>query len=144
MTPATGTAAARLGAQPLLLTVTGAAALLVNLAVYAAGRTAGVEFDVVSFIGNRPETVGPRAIAVMTVVPWLVGGVLLELSRRNAATVWPWLGWSGVALAVVMVPFFNDAEPVTKLTLAVMHLVVGSMWFAAVHHLARQRRLLGA
>jgi hypothetical protein len=134
------TAAAPPIAAPVLLAVTAAVALLVNLAVFAAGRVAGVGFDVVSFIGDRHETVGPRAIAVMTLVPWLAGSIVLVLTRRRAAEVWPWLGRAGVALALVTVPLFNQAEPATKLTLAVMHLVAGGLWFGAVRHLARQRR----
>jgi Family of unknown function (DUF6069) len=124
-----------------VLAVTAAAALLANLAAYAVGRVAGVDFDVVSMIGDRPETVGPRAIAVMTLAPWLVGSLTLVLTRRWAAGVWPWLGWAGAGLALVTVPFFNQAELATKVNLAIMHMVAGGLWFGAVRHLAREHRV---
>jgi hypothetical protein len=139
MTPNdTETATARSIAALVLLAVAAAVAMLVNLAVYTAGHWAGVDFDVVSFIGNRHETVGPRAITTMTLVPWLVGSIMLVLTRRRAARLWPWLGWAGVALALVTVPFFNQAELATKLNLAVMHLAVGGLWFGAVRYLTRK------
>lgn len=118
--------------MPWRLPLTGLVAVAVNLALLGVGSVLGVDFEVVSFIGMREETVGVQAVVVMTVVPWALGCILFAVTARHRDRVGPWLAGLGAAFAVVMIPFFNDAEASTKLTLGLMHAVTAALWVHAV------------
>jgi hypothetical protein len=116
------------------MTLAGAVALAANFVIYAAGRALDVDFKVVSFIGMREEIVDAEGIITMTVVGWVLGtGLLLCLHHRPKA--WPALAIAGAVLALTSVPFFNEADVSTKVTLAVMHLSTGGLWVVALRHL---------
>jgi hypothetical protein len=134
-TPPPGEVGKRPGPLARPLVVVAGVALLANVSVYGLGRLAGVDFEVVSFLGNRQETVGPRAIAVMTLTPMLLGGLALTLTRRWATRAWRVLAWAGVAVGIITMPVFNQAALDTKLTLALMHLITAGLWLHTVQRL---------
>jgi hypothetical protein len=115
----------------------GVVAVLLNLAVHGLGTRLGVGFEVVSFIGMRDEIVDVQGILVMTIAPWTLGSLLLGLTIRRAEAVWPWLAGLGTILALITIPFFNDADATTKATLGSMHIVAGGLWFYTVQRIRR-------
>ncbi|MEQ4303475.1 DUF6069 family protein [Plantactinospora sp. B6F1] len=117
------------------------AAVLVNSAIYLAGRTLGTDF-VLSAAGNPvPHPLVLTEIATISAVFGLLGWgslALLERVTRRARQVWAAL--ATVVLALSFVPLGMDlASADTRVLLGVMHLVVA----AALFPMLRQTRVRG-
>lgn len=116
-----------------------AVSLVLNLVTWFIARAAGVDF-VTQVEGRMPLEVTSVPIVVMTVVPVLLGGILLLILGR-------WLrAWNilaivglGVGVLSVIAPFTVQASTGTSVSLAIMHLVVGGVWFLALRRGASHR-----
>lgn len=104
------------------------AALVVNVAIWLVGDTAGANFDVEQ---DRPVSI--PAVAVLSVVPIVIGLLALALLSRAWPQVRRLAPWTGLAVAglTVAVPLSVAVDTTTQVTLAAMHLVVGAAWFIA-------------
>ncbi|MFS0699098.1 DUF6069 family protein [Cellulomonas sp. 179-A 4D5 NHS] len=119
------------------LTVAGIA-LVANLLVLVAARALGADFLVQQTPDAAATEVTFVMVAVMTVVPVLVATALLLVLRRRGARAWRTLAVVGLALGLltVVMPFTVDATTGTQVGLALMHVVVGVVWFVLVRRAA--------
>lgn len=108
-------------------------ALVVNFALLIGARVAGVDMTAQPSGGTAMEINGWLVFAT-TVVPLLIGGVLLYLTRRSRARAWPVLAVVGLAIGVLTtaLPLTTTATVGTKTVLALMHLATGLIWFVVV------------
>ncbi len=120
--------------------IAAAAAVLINLLVYAVGRAAGAELEVTQPRADGPMAIGPDNILLVTVLPILLGGIILAVATRRGARAWIVLGWTGLLVGVltIVMPFTVIATTATRVTLATMHLITGVAWFVALRHTSRQ------
>lgn len=114
---------------PLWIVAATATAVVVNLLVLWAGSAAGASLEI-----DAPYDLNAAAVAFSTAVPMLVGGALAFLLTRRYPDLRTWLALGGIAfaLASAAMPFVVAADTATAVTLALMHVVVGSAWFAAI------------
>jgi hypothetical protein len=115
---------------------TALAATILNSALWGLGRLLGVDFVVVPR-GSAPadaQTISVGIIAVMTIVPVLLGSGLLAATRGASDRWWPRLAPAGLAVGIVTLamPLAATASVGTKALLAAMHLVTGVIWFVQV------------
>jgi len=108
------------------------------LLIWAGALLAGADFEV-SRPGAEPMTVGPVTIALMTVAPLLLGGVVLAVATRRSPRVHTVLGWLGLAIGILTapMPFTVHAGTGTQVALAAMHLVTGVVWWLALRRSSR-------
>lgn len=104
------------------------AALALNLVVYGVGSVAGA-----TWLANG-QTITGILVVVATVVALSLGwGVTTLLSRRwsDARGV---MAWVGLVFAVVSAPapLLASDDAATGWSLAMMHVLTGIVWFAAV------------
>ncbi len=104
-----------------------------NLLIWAGALLAGADFEV-SRAGAEPMTVGAVTIALMTVAPLLLGGVVLALATRRSPRALTVLGWLGLAIGILTapMPFTMLAGTGTQVALAAMHVVTGVVWWLAL------------
>lgn len=114
-----------------------AAVLVVNVVLWAVARA--TDTDLVVTVSGDTQAIGLGMVAAMTVVPFLLGALLLLATRRSAARVWPALAWAGLVLGVLSVaaPLSAEADTGVKVLLSLMHLAAAAGWFTAVRALAR-------
>lgn len=107
-------------------------AVVVNLVIFGIGTALDVDFVVIP-PGDERVTVALPVVAVMTLVPLLVGGVLLAVAGRRVG-VWNVLAWIGLAVGLLSAvgPLDSAVQTSTGVTLALMHVVTGLAWFLAV------------
>jgi hypothetical protein len=113
-------------------------ALVANLLVLVASRALGADFVVQQTPDAAAAEVTFVMVAVMTVAPVLLGTVLLLVLRRWGARAWRALAAVGLALGLltVVMPFTVEATTGTQVGLALMHVVVGVVWFVLVRRAA--------
>lgn len=113
-------------------------ALVVNLLVLVVSRALGADFLVQQTPDATAAEVTVVMVAVMTVVPVLVATALLLVARRWGARAWRALAAVGLALGLLTVPmpFTVEATTGTQVGLALMHVVVGVVWFVLVRRAA--------
>ena len=133
-----GTSASRTG---LVVATTAAGA---NLVLWGLGRLVGVEFVVLPR-GSAPaeaQTISAGLVLASTVVPVLLGSVLLAATRGSSRRWWPRLAATGLVIGVVTValPLGATAPAGTKWLLAAMHVVTGVTWFVQVRRALTQGR----
>jgi hypothetical protein len=112
------------------------AATVLNTALWGLGRLLGVDFVVVP-PGSAPadaQTISAKTIAIMTIVPVLLGSGLLVATRGASQRWWPRLALTGLAvgLLTLAIPLAATASVGTTWLLAAMHLVTGVFWFVRV------------
>ena len=119
-----------------------AAAVLINLLVHAIGRAAGAELEVTQPGADGPMAIGPGNVLLMTVLPILLGGIILAVAIRWGGRAWNVLSWTGLFVGVltIVMPFTVTATTATRVTLATMHLITGVAWFVALRHTSRRGR----
>ena len=112
-----------------------------NLIVLAGGRLLGADMVVAWSVDAPPVQVGIASVVLMSVVPALLGGVVLWLARRSGVRAWHGLGWLGVAVGVVTVamPLSVVATAATTATLVSMHVVAGLIWLTVVRRAAARK-----
>lgn len=125
-----GNSAPRAGA------VIAGAAAGANLLFWAIGRAFGTDY-LVAPAGGGPghaQTIGPGMVVAMTVVPVILGSVLLALTRGASHRWWPRLAAGGLAVGILTVamPLAATASAGARALLAVMHVVAGAAWFIGV------------
>lgn len=78
-------------------------------------------------------------IAIMTVVPFLLGAVIVLATRRWAPRAWHLLAWAGLVLGLISLagPLLADATTGSKVALSLMHLSAATAWFAGLRAYAR-------
>ena len=110
-------------------------ALAGNLALLVAGRAAGASFAVPGRGGaGALMQIGPGAVALATLLPLVVGLSATALVTRR----WPRAAAALKALAVLITlaslvaPLGAETDTGTRILLAVMHLVVGGAYLAAL------------
>lgn len=112
-------------------------ALVVNLADRLVAGALGADFQV--RIGDTTQTVGAAMVTAMTVVPILLGALTLVVAGRWGRRGWDVVGWLGLAIGVASaaLPLAAEADSGTRVALALMHLVAGVTWLAAVRVVSR-------
>jgi len=113
-----------------------AAAVVVNLLVYAIGSAAGA-----TWIANG-QAIAWFLVIIATIVPMVLGALITWLLTRAWAGALAAMAWVGLAFALVTVPaplLSSDNRP-TGLALAAMHVVTGVAWFVAVRPQREQAR----
>ncbi|WP_258725810.1 DUF6069 family protein [Cellulomonas sp. NS3] len=113
-------------------------ALVANLLVLVVSRALGADHLVRQTPDAAASEVTFVMVVVMTVVPLLVATALLLPLRRWGARAWRTLAAVGLALGLLTVPmpFAVDATTGTQVGLALMHVVVGVVWFVLVRRAA--------
>lgn len=88
--------------------------------------------------GAAVTEVGIGSVLLMSIVPALLGGLLLWLAARRSVRAWHAVGWLGLALGLLTLPMPVTvmASTATTATPATMHVVAGVVWFAAVRRTA--------
>lgn len=110
----------------------------INLAVLGLGSLLGADMQVARSTGAAVTEVGIGAVVLMSVVPPMLGGLVLVLASRRSIGTWRAVGWLGLALGLLTLPMPLTvvASAGTSATLATMHLVAGVVWFTAVRRAA--------
>lgn len=115
------------------------AAVVVNLAVYGAGRTAGGSFEFTSAAG-RPSEVDALTVAGFTAVPLLLGLTAVALLRRFGA----WVARAALVVApvlalgtIALMTLPADFDTTSTVTLALCHVALLPILVPAVLALAR-------
>lgn len=86
--------------------------------------------------------IGLGAVAVATLVPVLLGGLVLVVSAPRSRRAPGVLAWLGLAIGVltVITPISAQADLGTKVVLASMHLTTGVVWWLALRRQSGQSR----
>lgn len=110
----------------------------VNLAVLGLGALLGADMRVAQSAGASVTEVGIGSVLLMSLVPALLGGLVLWPAARRGIRAWRAVGWLGLALGLLTLPMpiAVVASAGTTATLASMHVVAGVVWFAAVRRAA--------
>jgi len=105
-----------------------AAAVVVNLLVYAIGSAAGA-----TWIANG-QAIAWFLVIIATIVPMVLGALITWLLSRAWAGARAAMAWVGLAFALgtVPAPLLSSDDRPTGLALAAMHVVTGIAWFIAV------------
>jgi hypothetical protein len=105
----------------------GLVAVLVNGGLMAAGRQAGLAFDVETATGGV-ITVGLASVVAVTALAFALGvGVLVLTARRSDRAVRTFLWGAGLfAAASATGPLIGASETMVGALLAAMHLVTGA------------------
>ena len=117
-----------------------AIALVLNALVLTAASASGADMVARSDVGGPAMTIGLGTVALMTAVPMLLATLLLVAVRRRAPRAWRALATIGllVGLATAPAPLTVSAGTSTQLSLALMHVVAGVVWFAVVRRSTRR------
>ncbi|MGY3127722.1 VIT1/CCC1 family predicted Fe2+/Mn2+ transporter [Agrococcus sp. UYP33] len=112
-------------------------ATAVNVGILAAATAAGASTVVAQ--GGSEIAVGLVPVLVATFVPLALATVVAWLVAKRWPRAIPVLAWAGLAVAAVstIAPLTGALDAGTGIALALMHLVAGASWFAA---LRSQRR----
>lgn len=108
-------------------------ALVANVIVHTLATVAGIQ-TVLTPPGAAPVTVAPFAVVTMTIIPVVVGGLLLVLASRvspGALRSLPWLGLF-VGLGSTVMPLSMGGALDARLVLAALHVITGVVWFVSV------------
>ncbi len=104
-------------------------ALIVNLLALTLGKSAGA-----SMTAAGPQTIGIMMVAIATLVPMLVAGLLVALVVAKFPIIKAVAGWGGFAFALATsAGSFSLADnSSTAFTLASMHVITGLSWLFAI------------
>ncbi|RAK31479.1 hypothetical protein B0I29_115286 [Actinoplanes lutulentus] len=131
--------------RPAVVTLSGLAALTINLLVYAGGRAAGGTFQFTT-AGERAE-VDAVTVAGFSAVPLLIGLTAVALLAR----VWQWVTRVALIIGpllaigtifVMTVP--ADLDTVSTVALAVCHLTLVPILILAILRLGKRNTSLRA
>lgn len=128
-TPRTSPLAGTRRVSPVRVAVATGAGLVLNLVALWIGSANGATLEI-----DAPEPINALTVAISTVLPMALGAYVVALvARRKPAfqALAAWLG-AGFAVLTAAMPFVASDDVATSITLAVMHVVVGFAWFAAV------------
>lgn len=111
----------------------GLVALVANIVIHTVAAVLGVTF-VLTPPGGQPVEINVASVSLMSVVPIVVGGLLLALLARYAAGAARSLSWVGLLIGVgtTLMPISMDGDLSTRLVLASMHVVTGLAWFVSL------------
>lgn len=106
-----------------------AAAVVVNVVLFLIGQASGATYDV-----KAQSTVNLGIVVGMTVAQLSVGFVLAWLVARFAPKFFGALVWVGVGFAIITAPggWVASQDPVTGITLGLMHVSGAAAWFLGV------------
>jgi hypothetical protein len=111
----------------------GVAATVVNAAVYAVGNASGVDY-IAKTKDSGPEFVQLHHVVSLSVISFAIGlavaVVAAKVSRRGLRAL-PAVG-AVIAVASTAMDLGIDASATAKITLALMHLVIGAAYVAAL------------
>jgi hypothetical protein len=104
-------------------------ALATNLAVYGIASTSGATWE-----AGLPFPISLLMVAAATIVPMLLGGLVVRLLSKNKPSLITWAAWLGLAFAVATAPsgLIAAKDISTGLALSSMHIVVGLAWFFSI------------
>jgi len=112
--------------RPGRLAVAAIVATAINLAVFAAGSIAELDWHL-----GSGQSVSAGLVALMTLMPFLVVGAATFLIVHKRPGFRHWAAWGGLAFGILGAPmaFVADARTSTAIALASMHLTAGIGWF---------------
>jgi hypothetical protein len=115
-------------------TVCALAAIGINLVLWGIGRATGASFVVDPALGDPNVEVGGLKVAVTTLLPFVVGALLLALAARRSRRWVVGVGVVGAAFAVASAagPLDGAHDTTTAVLLATMHLTTGAAFVVAV------------
>lgn len=125
--------------SPSRTTLAAAAAIAAsNLAVLGIGLLLGADMQVARSTAPAVTEIGVGLVLLMSLVPALLGGLLLWLAARRSMRAWHAVGWLGLALGLLTLPmpFSVAGSAGTTVTLATMHVVAGVVWFTVTRRTA--------
>lgn len=104
-------------------------ALIANLAIYLIGNAAGATWSV-----GLPFTVGLPMVAAATIVPMILGGLIVRQLGKWKPVLITWAAWLVLAFSIAGAPsgWIASQDLPTGLSLAGMHIVVGLAWFFSI------------
>jgi hypothetical protein len=106
---------------------------MVNLAVWLIGLAANADYRV--GMGGQAITITPVHVVLTTLVALALGGLAFTLTRRWGPAASRRLAVAGGTVGVLSAstPIMQaEAEPVTTVALATMHILTGAIWFVAL------------
>lgn len=105
-----------------------AAAIVLNLLVYGIGTVVGA-----TWLANG-QTIAWFLVIVATLVPMLVGTLLVWVLARRWASARSVMAWVGLVFGLITAPapLLSSDNGATAFSLAAMHVVTGVVWFLAV------------
>jgi len=104
-------------------------ALAANVLLFLLGSAAGATWEV-----GQPAPIGLAAIAAATLLPMLLGGIVVRaIAKRKPNLVGPFT-WVVLVFSLVGAPggYIASQNLPTGLALGAMHVVVGLVWFYSV------------
>lgn len=107
--------------------------VMVNLAVWLIGLAANADYRV--GMGGQAITITPVHVVLTTLVALALGGLAFTLTRRWGPAASRRLAVAGGTVGVLSAstPIMQaEAEPVTTVALATMHILTGAIWFVAL------------
>lgn len=104
-------------------------ALVANILIYVIASAAGATWNV-----GMPFTVSVFMVAGATVVPMLLGWLIVRAIAKRSPAVTTWAAWLVLAFSVAGAPsgWLASQEVATGLALGAMHIVVGLAWFFSI------------
>jgi len=114
--------------SPLRFFSATAVALVLNLLAMWVGSAAGASLET-----SAPEPINAIVVAIVTVVPLLLAGVVVWFLAQRFP-IQRLAAWAGLVFALVSSAgsFLASADTMTAFTLAAMHFITGFAWFIAV------------
>ena len=105
------------------------AAVITNLVLFFLGSALGATWDV-----GQPVSVGIGLVLIATIVPLLVGGLVVKLISSRWPRSQNWFAWGVLIFAIVGSPmgWISSGDAATGISLGLMHVVEGLAWFFAV------------
>lgn len=104
-------------------------ALAVNIVIYLIGSAAAATWNV-----GMPMQVGLALVASATVVPFLLGGLVVGLLAKWKQSLVGVSSWAVLIFSIVGAPggYIASNDLPTGIALGAMHFVVGAAWFLAI------------
>ncbi|MFM7029731.1 MAG: DUF6069 family protein [Micrococcales bacterium] len=104
-------------------------ALAANVLLFLLGSAAGATWEV-----GQPAPIGLAAIAVATLLPMLLGGLVVRAIAKRKPNLVSAFTWVVLVFSLVGAPggYVASQNLPTGLALGAMHVVVGLVWFYSV------------
>ncbi|CAN5170973.1 hypothetical protein BH18ACT9_BH18ACT9_13100 [soil metagenome] len=118
------------------------ATAVTNAVILGIAHLLGADMHVAPTARATETEVGVGSVLLVSVAPMILGGMTLWLAAPRGIRPWRAVGWLGLALGLLTVPlpFAVRASAETSVSLSLMHVVAGVVWFAAIRRAATPTR----